>query len=448
MNKLYFLGLIIMFQMVRAMIMKIKGQDGKHLWVSFFIICVPFAFEKLIEDFDPNLHSGTLGSAFKVTIPIVLLFVMLPLVNWQRIKLPARTDKWIWITLALICLSLLNPFNDSVKSSFYFAVFFLSHILLFSIFNNVLDKKQLLKGFFDGLFILCVIQLILAICFPLLGIKSVTYLFHDAAGDWATRLGSNRVGAVGVFNHPGNLSLFLVIASCFFLATYLTNYQKKISSGILIANAFTIVLTYSRTSYLTFVVILFALYYVYKNADKNIISLSVFLRFVLPASVALIWLVYFSPFSDQFLKSDTTDQYDNRLVHYFLALSIFKESPIIGVGLNAHLAFLALHPSVASAITFTDFFLVNPIHNIHLIILAETGVIGFALWLLFIFKNVLDSKKDIARNSNQILSTTFIGIILVYCLYGMTGWAPFSASLLPFLLFVSFFSIKHSAFNR
>jgi len=44
----------------------------------------------------------------------------------------------------------------------------------------------------------------------------VTKIFHESAEYWATR-GGNRVGAVGFFKHPGNLGLFITLASTFFL---------------------------------------------------------------------------------------------------------------------------------------------------------------------------------------------------------------------------------------
>jgi O-antigen ligase len=444
MGKFIFLAILIVFQISRAIYLKVNNKDIKSLWVSFFIICIPFAFEKLLESYDKKINTGTLGAAFKITIPLVLVFLLAPLVNWKKFKVSFKANEWISIVFILILFSLLNPYNYLPKATLYFALFFLSHIALFHIFFNILTKKQLVDGLYDGMLTLCIIQLILAICFPVLQMKSVTTLFHDAAGEWATRLASNRVGAVGVFNHPGNLALFTVVASSFFLSTYFSNYRPKVSLAILVANTITVILTYSRTSYLTYIIILFALYYINKNARKNIFSFSVFLKFILPVAIVLAWLVFFSPFSEQFLKSDASDQYGNRLVHYLLAMNIFKASPIFGVGLNTHLAFLASHPSAATEVTFTDFFFVNPIHNIHLIILTETGLIGFTLWLLFIVRNVSRSRAQIAQQHNEILSSTFLGIIMAYCLYGMTGWAPLSSALLPFFLFISFFSIKYN----
>ncbi len=444
MYKFLILGLIIVFLLCKAAHMRINNKDAKHLWVSFFIICIPFAFEKALEVTKFRLPTGALGGIFKITIPLLLCFVTIPIIKWNKFKIPFKSTSWISVIYTLIFISLLNPYNHSINASLYYCLFFSSHILLFYIFLNILTPSQLARGFYDGLMVLCFLQLILAICFPVLGLKVVTTLFHDNAGEWATRLSSNRVGAVGVFNHPGNLSLFIIIASCFFLSCYFGQFKAKLSLYLLAINTIVIILTYSRTSYLTYIIILFALYYIQKNARKNILSISVLFKFILPACIALTWLIFFSPLSEQFLKTDAGDQMNNRMVHYLLAYNIFESSPIFGVGINAHLAYLSANASLAKTITFVDFFFLNPIHNIHLIILAETGIIGFLLWIYFLLKNLYNSKKQIAIGKNRIFSSTFIGAILTYSLYGMTGWAPFSAALLPLFLFIAFFSIKYS----
>ena len=132
-----------------------------------------------------------------------------------------------------------------------------------------------------------------------------------------------------------------------------------------------------------------------------------------------------------------------RMVHFTMAFYSFKVSPIIGVGLNAHLEYFSRNFSMFKEIPEIDeFFLNNPIHNIHLIILVETGIIGFFLWIALIVSNFRASLASLSNNKNQVLSLTLIGFILTYVIYGSTGWAPFSPSILPIFLFMIFFTIQ------
>src|SRR5690606_34368468 len=125
-------------------------------------------------------------------------------------------------------------------------------------------------------------------CFPLLDIKSVTMPFQPAAEMLSTRHGQ-RDGAVGVFVHPGVLAIFSLISSGFFFSCFLLNFKKYYSLLLLVFSAITVVLTYSRTSYLAYIVTLSILYYFYKRTNKTMFSFSIIFRLLLPAFLLLIW---------------------------------------------------------------------------------------------------------------------------------------------------------------
>lgn len=204
-----------------------------------------------------------------------------------------------------------------------------------------------------------------------------------------------------------------------------------------------IFLTYSRTSYLALIITLSSCYYLNKNAHKNLFSVGNILKFVVPTVLALVYLIAYSPLSELFMGSDSSDQYDNRMVHWLMALHLFDASPIIGVGLNGHLSYLSQHLGIVNQMTTDDFFAINPIHNIHLIVLAEVGIIGMVLWIGFLFGNIFKAKKEISKGHNEILSLSMIGLFIAYIIYGLSGWAPFSTAILPIFLFITFFSIKY-----
>ena len=347
----------------------------------------------------------------------------------------------MWI-LILVAISFVNPINVARWGTVAFAVALLSYILFFRLIYNKLSPLQILNGIFASFLFLCTLNFCLAILYPLLGVSFVTTIFQAGGDMWATRNGT-RAGAIGIFVTPANLGLFSVIASGFFFASYLNGFKKKLSLVMLIMVGLTIILTYSRTSYITLVVILIMLYYIFKNADKPLLSLKSFFLAVLPAIIVLYWLVFLSPFSATFLKTDADDMYQARLDHWNMGLDIFHRSPVIGVGINSHLEFVNRSPEMSKAI-HNDFLTSNPIHNTHLIILAETGVIGFALWVIFIIMTLRQAKINIANNVNTILSLTQMALIIIYIIYGCTDWAPVSHSTFPLFLLFTFFFYKYS----
>jgi len=440
MYKYQILFLIIVFQVIRALVAGNK-TGSKYLLLSFFIITIPLEFTWSVFQGSLKTYAGTLGTNLNVTFPLVLVLFFFVFSKY-KIKEKVKFSNWTKGVFILYIISILNPYNTSKLATFVSALFLLSHLAFFVYIFKNLTHREIILAFYDGFSILCIAQFFLAICFPLLGILEVTTIFHEYAAESATRMGT-RVGAVGVFVHPGNVALFTTIVSTFFLGCYLTNYKKKLSLIILVLNVITLILTYSRTAYLVFLIDMALVYYICTNARKPVFTISNVLKFILPLSLALIYLVFFSPLSATFLESDANEMFDARMVHWFMGLQIFNTSPFIGVGINAHLEYMFTNFNLFGGKIIDDFFWENPIHNIHLIILVETGLIGFIFWVMFIFSNISKSKEAIANKKNIILSVTQIGILIAVVLYGITGWAPFSSSILPFLLMVSFFSIQY-----
>lgn len=448
MKKLIFLFILVLIHII--WMYRSKSASPRYLIVSFFIMAIPFQVAFPIKEFILNSNSGTLGATLALLLPLAMALVFIPYFRLSKTELNLRYNMWMGIILILLIISFLNPHNYSKIGTLVWAIFIGSHVLLFKILISSITYAELIKGIFNGLFYLCIVQVILAICFPLLGISAVTNLFYEGAGEWATRMGT-RPGAVGVFTHPGNLALFTVFASIFFTSCFLVQYKRKAAIYILILNSITVFLTYSRTSYLVFVFSLFFVYFMYKNAEKKLFSMGNVIKFVVPTSLILLWLVFYSPLSALFLNSDADEMYTARLMHWYMAFETFQTNPIFGVGLNAHLEYFFRSANALETVDINNEFLIkNPIHNIHLIVLVETGFIGFLLWIAFLVSNVTKNKQFVAVLKQKkyspdaiIMPLSCIGIILAYSIYGLTGWAPFSPGILPFFIFFTFFSIKY-----
>lgn len=100
----------------------------------------------------------------------------------------------------------------------------------------------------------------------------------------------------------------------------------------------------------------------------------------------------------------------------FLAIKIFIEHPVFGVGVNNFISY-ASDNLLAGASRF-----LQPVHNIYLLILAETGIVGFVGWaiLLYPFKNfkfsILNFQIKIA-----LLTILFLGLFDHYFLTSPQG---------------------------
>lgn len=445
-KKVIVFAFIVLFYLVYFIILIINKKSKKHFLLSFVLTCVPFQIA--VPLFTPAYETiaGSFTAKMFFTIPAFAVLIMWWSGKRGNVVYLSREEKWVSYVLLLLLVSLVNPHNHAVWSTVAFAWFFITCIVFARLMANNLTPAEIIRGFYESFVFLCLLQAVLATCFPLLGITQVTDLFQVGGEEWSTRNGS-RPGAVGVFVHPGNLALFAMMASSFFLACYLTGYRKKISLAILLVNVFTVVLTYSRTAYLTVILVQFAVYYLAHNARRPLISWKSLLLGVIPVASVLYWLVFASPLSENFLASNADEMAQARLDHWLIGLTIFRASPLIGVGLNTHLEFIANSPGLAKII-HNEFLTTNPIHSIHIIVLAEMGLLGAILWVFFLVNSIHQAKKNIALNNNTIFSLTQIGVITSFGLYGITDWSPFSYSIFPFFLFITFFFNKYNHKTR
>jgi len=111
--------------------------------------------------------------------------------------------------------------------------------------------------------------------------------------------------------------------------------------------------------------------------------------------------------------------------HYDAALKIFYENKITGVGLKNFRMISADKRFENKEFQYTDSRFSTHPHQTHFEILAETGVIGYMLFLLLFYMSIKFSLKEFKRSNNpfQLSSTLFI-----------------ISSLIPFLPSGSFFT--------
>ncbi|MBI2430798.1 MAG: O-antigen ligase family protein [Candidatus Levybacteria bacterium] len=180
----------------------------------------------------------------------------------------------------------------------------------------------------------------------------------------------------GTFSHPNVLAGYLIIA----LAMVISNikYQKANIMKIFFLSSIAIgsialLLTMSRTAIILWIAILF---YLLKPLTLNTKYLILFL--------VCIGSIFFSPFGSRFFNAAQTDEsFIRRKELTITALEMIKSSPIIGVGLMNFLPNLPLFQETSASSLFTQ---LQPVHNIFLLVFAETGIIGLSFFLWFLKK--------------------------------------------------------------
>lgn len=121
----------------------------------------------------------------------------------------------------------------------------------------------------------------------------------------------------------------------------------------------------------------------------------------------VIGLVFFSQISDKFVNSFRTGHFLTEIESRFelndIAGRMISDHVVLGVGLNNFEAVLPGYE--ANPVIFFG----HPVHNLYLLVLAETGVVGF-VGLLLVGVGLYDVAIRLARSKDRLLGTLGTGV--------------------------------------
>ena len=399
--------------------------------------------------------SGSFGDSLSIwsfhAFALLLIWLIARVKQWH-----IRRPK---LLLALVFLvyagcTFLNPYNISRLQTAMAVFYLLSFAVFMYLFTNSFTVKTVVNGIFMGLMITVVLHLVLCILYPVMNMEMAVKLFdHEAS----TR-SDERIGAVGTMGHPNVLGTYASYYFMFFAGCFATAYKRR-QSAILAGMSFlVIVLTASRSALLASVAAVLALVVFYIFRRYKLLSFQSILKGIIPVG-ALIALLLTGPLSFLFSDVEDLDEMTTaRLLHYYCGYEIFEDHPLVGVGLNAHLAYLVENGSAVmfeQVFDMTDiwqpeeFMFTNPIHNIWIILIDELGLIGFLPILAFVFWYIATFKRRTRQSRNRyynILNISGLGVICCWLVQGNSDWAPLTPQVLSLsLMFVALSLNRHYA---
>lgn len=222
-------------------------------------------------------------------------------------------------------------------------------VLAFVVFANGLDRRsRVLK-----------IMATFALCAAVLAVHGIEQRETGLGWTGVEMSQGTRIQYVGIFNDPNDLGLLFV--ACIPMAAYLSSRGGLLGlrrlfwlviTGVLVYGVY---LTDSRGALLA----LLAVMGVYIWQRKGL-----FVAGVLGAMAVAVLLALPSRFSEIDAEEESAQ---GRIESWYEGLQMFQGHPVFGVG-----------PDM-----YTDY---NPLtaHNSFVLILAETGIIGYTLWLAFV----------------------------------------------------------------
>lgn len=220
-------------------------------------------------------------------------------------------------------------------------------------------------------------------------------------------LEKNFLRVYSTFPHPNSFAGFLGATFLFFIFNHFKgNRVLRIFGYLLMLSVF--VLTFSLSAY-TALLVCAVFYLAFK---KHIFNKKVFgflLIFVFVSSF------YFSISPKPLLESkiSLTQSSRERLELGNVSGKIFSENWITGIGLNTFII-----NSVYYGISENSVWLLQPVHNIYLLIFTEVGILGIGLFYHLIYKLLANNTKT--KNTWGVLIIVFVLVTGLFDHYWFT----------------------------
>ncbi len=288
---------------------------------------------------------------FLVDVPIMPVLIMLALASWvlsSRKNLDA--PQYLLLTLFGLVTSVSILAAGWLGGAWQQLLDFAPIVVAFVVLANALDSELRIR----------IIMMLLVLCGSVLAWHGVYQLSHGGIGWTGAGLSDDqRIQYVGIFHDPNDLGLLFVMVlpmAVYLLRRHGANFIGRVlwlaCASLLV---YGIYLTKSRGAMLALAAILGI--YVWRKRGA-------FLALILGGG-ALGLLKMISPRMNE-LNPDEASAF-GRVDAWYEGLHLFMSHPLLGIGTN----------------NFTEY---NDLtaHNSFVLVLAETGFIGYVLWLAFV----------------------------------------------------------------
>lgn len=246
-------------------------------------------------------------------------------------------------------------------------------------------------------------------------------LAPDLAGVAKIALGEKLiVRAYGLVPHPNILAAILILSlfglGWLFVKKY--RFWRPLEKGgyvfVLCLNFTALFFTFSRlvTVFgLLFFVVWLALNY--RQSKREILTVAVLLLVVGTVLSVIFWPQVFSRYDPEVLARGQS--VDLRMVYNRIAWETILFSPLLGVGQsNFVFDFSQIYSKLAT-------WVFQPVHNVYLLVAAETGILGFLAFAWFLFSLAWQGLKRRLPSPDNCLICIF-GFIITIGLFDHFWW--------------------------
>lgn len=392
-NALFFLTLLF-----------VPTQFGRHFWPSFSYVL--------------GIRTDYLSPTLYLTDILILgLFVFFIASLKLRFILPLfKKFLWSLLTLlffALVVLAGILLSRDPTAGLYGFLK--LLEFIFFGVYTTYFVTKANFKKLLFVFSIALIFESVLSVAQYLKqgSIGGLFYFFGERAFNGQTPAIANVsingdliLRSYGTFSHPNVLGAYLLIGMTLILFN-LESTRKQLGKILylitLVFGTLALIVSFSRITILLWLIILFI--FLISRAGKKIVkkNMTPFLFFIF----IFIFFIFYTPiihrFSSPSFYDESFSQRENLLKN---SLEIIKNHPFFGTGLNNFLIEMA-RVQKTNNVTFY----LQPVHNIFLLVTAQTGALGLIYFIVFLAKTF--KKSFWGKNLINYKIIIFLSILIL-----------------------------------
>ena len=340
--------------------------------------------------------------------------------RWENIKRGFRsTEIVLGVFLAVSALSIIV--SNKFYLSFYSFVKIFEMALLFIYvsrnFKSLFSLERFWQIFIASASAQSVVAIIQSVNQKSLGLK---YLFESPLSSSIAGVakidvaGQKIIRAYGLTPHPNILAAILILALFGLVYLFLKNYRslkkwhKLIYIAALVLNSTALFFTFSRGVTLIGILALICwvmiIFFRQKNYRREIIIFFASLIVVFSLLSIIFWSWTFARYNPDIIGQ--SQALNLRTYYNNVALHLIRGSPIFGIGQGNFVW-------TSSSLGLLENWMYQPVHNIYLLIGSETGILGLAFFLSFLFILWRRAKKAAITPPQNCLIYIFYFIITI-----------------------------------
>lgn len=398
------------------LILFLPSQLGKHFWPDFSLI------------------SGIRVDYLSPTIYLTDIFVLLLFITWLISKVQSSEFKVqsygskLKIFSVVFLFLLINIFvSHNVWNGLYHLLKFLEFSFVTYYVASSTKTVQQIKKIFFFLGIGVIFESFLAGAqfiqqasigglFYFLGERTFTAATPGIAN--ASIQGELILRAYGTFSHPNVLAGFLLVSMIclvFSLPWARKGVEKIFWIVAILLGTSMLLLTMSRIAIVLWIFIL-VLLLIATAFQKERVNSKIQVRtqngFLILTTVLFSMIILLSPFGARFLQTNVGEEsVVMREVLIRGSGELLSKQPVVGVGFGN---FIPMLSQIEKPFSLTVF--LQPVHNIFLLILVETGLIGFIFFLWFIVKTYQKLFSQAKRSAGFVYRIFIVALTTILIL--------------------------------